>query len=177
MQPMDTARLRLRVPEATDVRPLRDIHEDPDVVKTLTVVSPLSGLTVAWRNVALLIGHWQIRGYGEWTVIERHTGEVIGRVGLSYPDGWPGVELGWVIRKNRWGQGYATEAARAALQWAWDHTDIEHIISMIQPDNRASVRIAEKIGERFERADTVRGEEVLTYGIHKPRVATKGFAS
>ena len=103
-----------------------------------------------------------------WSVIEKTTGRVIGIVGYYHPEReWPGVDLGWVLHRSRWGYGFATEAASAALEWAWEHTQIDRIISLIAPDDRRSIRIATKIGERFERAgvDPVHGEPVHVYAI------------
>ena len=164
---LDTPRLRLRMPESADAEPMMEIHQDPEVVKTILLTAPLGGITVAWRNVAMMVGHWHLRGYGQWTVIEKTSAEVIGRVGLWNPEGWPGIELGWIIRRSRWGRGFATEAARAALQWAWDNVDTDHIISIIPPDSLASVRVAEKIGERFEGPDTMNGASVHIYGVRR----------
>ena len=127
-----------------------------------------AGITGAWRSVAMMVGHWQLRGYGQWTVVERATGQVVGRVGLWYPEGWPGVELGWIIRRERWGQGFATEAARAALDWTWQHVDADHVISIIQPDNHRSLRVAEKIGETREGTEMVNGVESVVFGIRRP---------
>jgi RimJ/RimL family protein N-acetyltransferase len=165
--PIDTPRLLLRFPEAADIEPFMEIHQDPEVLPQVMLVAPIGGLIVAWRNVAIMIGHWHLRGYGHWTVVEKATGEVIGRVGLFNPEGWPGIELGWLIRRSRWGNGFATEAAQTALRWAWEHVETDHIISLIQPDNLASIRIATKLGERFERVETLNGEAVHVYGIHR----------
>jgi RimJ/RimL family protein N-acetyltransferase len=73
----------------------------------------------------MFVGHWHLRGYVQWTIVERTTGDVIGRVGLWYPEGWPDIDLGWIIRRSRWGHGFATEATRAALAWAWSASFIE----------------------------------------------------
>jgi RimJ/RimL family protein N-acetyltransferase len=116
----------------------------------------------------MLVGHWHLRGYGHWTVVEKATGEVIGRVGLWYPEGWPGIDLGWIVRRSRWGHGFATEATRAALDWAWEHVDTDHIISFIEPDNTRAVRVAEKVGMTYERSDVLNGMGVQVYGIHRP---------
>jgi RimJ/RimL family protein N-acetyltransferase len=147
---------------------MMEIHQDPEVVKSILLTAPLGGITVAWRNIAMMVGHWHLRGYGQWTVLEKASGEVVGRVGLWNPEGWPGIELGWIIRRSRWGQGFATEAAQAALQWGWNNVDTDHIISIIPPDSLASVRVAEKIGERFECADTMNSATVHIYGVRRP---------
>jgi RimJ/RimL family protein N-acetyltransferase len=163
----ETSRLLLRLPQGADAQPLLDIHEHPEVIKHVVSNSPRRGITGAWSSVAIMIGHWQLRGYGQWTVIEKATGCVIGRVGLWNPEGWPGLELGWVIRHSRWGNGFATEAAQASLAWAWQHVDTDHIISIIDRHNLASIRVAEKIGERFERTQQINEAEVCIYGIHR----------
>jgi RimJ/RimL family protein N-acetyltransferase len=170
---IDTARLQLRVPELADAEAFMAILWDPEVVeqKQVTLLEPPGGLDLALKNTQEMLRHWELRGYGHWSVIERATGHVIGCVGFYHPQrSWPGVDLGWVLHRSRWGHGFATEAARAALQWAWGHTPVDRIVSLIAPDDRRSIRVATKIGERFERADIdpVHGEPVHVYGIHRP---------
>lgn len=164
---VETARLILRLPVEADAQPLLEIHQDPDVVRHLHVPIALGEITMAWRNVAMMVGHWSLRGFGQWTVVEKATGALVGRVGFWHPEGWPGLELGWLIRRERWGRGYATEAAAAALAWGWQHIDSDHVISLIQPDNEPSVRVAEKIGERFEETVVVTGSTFRQFGIRR----------
>jgi len=168
MDIVDTSRLRLRLPEGADAEAMLEIHQDPEVIKSILPTARPGGLDAAWRNIAMMIGHWHLRGYGQWAVVEKSSGQVIGRIGFWNPEGWPGIELGWIIRRSRWRQGFATEAARAALEWAWDNIDTDHIISIIQPGSLASIRVAEKIGERFERADSLNGASVHIYGVRRP---------
>jgi RimJ/RimL family protein N-acetyltransferase len=167
MVTIDTPRLRLRSPEESDAVPFLEIHQDPEAAKYVLSGNPAVGPTTAWRVIAMLIGHWHLRGYGQWTVIERATEQVVGRVGLWNPEGWPGIELGWIIRRSRWNNGFATEAASAALEWAWANVKTDHIISMIQPGNTRSIRVAEKIGQTFESLNDLHGERVLIYGVHR----------
>jgi RimJ/RimL family protein N-acetyltransferase len=169
MVTLETARLVLRLPEAEDAEALMEIHHDPQAVKYVVFGAAPSGISAAWRNIAMMLGHWQLRGYGQWTVVEKRTGEVIGRVGLWHPEGWLGIDLGWIIRRSRWNNGFATAAANAALGWAWDNVATDHIISLIQPDNAPSIRVAEKIGERLERTDSMNGGNVLVYGVRRKR--------
>jgi RimJ/RimL family protein N-acetyltransferase len=167
---VETARLLLRVPELTDAEALMGIIWDPEVVarKQVTLFEPPGGLDLATKNCHEMIRQWDLRGYGQWSVIEKATGQVIGCVGFYHPQrAWPGVDLGWVIHRSRWGLGFATEAATAALEWAWAHTPIARVISLIAPDDLRSIRIATKIGERFEQAgvDPVSGEPAHMYTI------------
>ena len=167
MVSVETPRLVLRPPQDADAAPLMDIHQNPDVMKYVLIGNPAAGIIAAWRSVALMVGHWHLRGYGQWTVVEKIDGQVVGRVGLWNPEGWPGLELGWVIRRERWGLGLATEAASAALQWTWDNVATDHVISLIQADNSRSIRVAEKLGERFERTEVVNGSPLQVYGVHR----------
>jgi RimJ/RimL family protein N-acetyltransferase len=167
---VETARLLLRVPELADAEALMGIIWDPEVVeqKQVTLREAPGGLDLALKNTSEMVRQWQLRGYGQWSVIEKLTGDVIGCVGFYHPTGeWPGVDLGWVFHRSRWGHGFATEAATAALGWIWEYTQIDRIISLIAPDDFRSIRIATKIGERFERADVdpVNGEPVHVYTI------------
>jgi len=121
----------------------------------------------AWRQMAMILGHWQLRGYGPWAVEERESGRVIGRIGFFNPEGWPGFELGWVLGTAWHGRGYATEGAKAALRYAFEVMNREKIISLIQPANTASIRVAVRLGECLEGESEVFGKKVLIYGIHQ----------
>jgi RimJ/RimL family protein N-acetyltransferase len=165
----ETARLLLRPPRLEDLEPFVEIHEHPEVVRFLSGIGPATGRIAAWRLLALLIGHWHLRGYGQWSIIEKATGELIGRVGLWYPEGWPGIELGWVIKHSRWDNGFATEGARAAADFAFNDIGADRIISMIQPDNPRSIRVAEKIGETLVETRIFNGQELQVYAMTNPR--------
>ncbi|MGE3274167.1 MAG: GNAT family N-acetyltransferase [Vicinamibacterales bacterium] len=173
MAEIQTPRLRLRPPEAADVQPMVEIHRDPDVMRHLAPGGP-DEVATAWRNVALMIGHWHMRGYGPWIITARDSGDILGRAGLWNAEGGPGLELGWMVRRSMWGRGIATEAARAARDWAWQHLDSNHIVGIIHATNVASVRIAEKLGARLEDRKAVDGAEVLTYGLHRTRPVQEG---
>lgn len=80
-------------------------------------------------------GHWVLKGYGTWAVERSSDGLLLGRVGLWEPEGWPGVELGWKLCREAWGHGYAQEAARGAMKWAWSSLDLPRLISLIDPGN------------------------------------------
>jgi RimJ/RimL family protein N-acetyltransferase len=167
---VETTRLLLRVPELADAEALMAIIWDPEVVeqKQVTLHEPPGGLDLALKNTDEMRRQWDVRGYGQWSVVEKATGDVIGCVGFYHPPReWPGVDLGWVLHRTRWGQGFATEASAAALAWLWEHTGIDRIISLIAPDDLRSIRVATKIGERFDRsgADPVNGEPVHVYTI------------
>jgi RimJ/RimL family protein N-acetyltransferase len=121
----------------------------------------------AWRSMAMILGHWQLRGYGPWALEERASGAFIGRVGFFYPDGWPDFELGWVLGREYWGKGYASEAAGRALAYAFAEMGRDHVISLIHPDNGPSIKVAERLGEKIEGQTELFGHAVLIYGISR----------
>lgn len=169
---VETTRLTLRLPQESDAIPLMEIHQDPEVSE-FVLGNPAAGATSAWRTIAVMLGHWHLRGYGHWTIVEHGSGDVIGRVGLWNPEGWPGIELGWVIRRSRWGEGFATEAARAALDWAWHHVATGRIISIIRPDNHRSIRVAHKLGATLDRTEVIGDVPASIYVIRRPEAGVK----
>jgi len=114
---------------------------------------------------AMMLGHCELRGYGLWALTRRGDDRMIGRVGFFNPEGWPGFEVGWTLARAAWGNGYATEGARRALAYAFDVLGEETVISVIHPENAASIRVAERIGERFDRTQDVRGQKRLIYSV------------
>ncbi|MEM1194305.1 MAG: GNAT family N-acetyltransferase [Pseudomonadota bacterium] len=145
---LETERLILRPMIAEDVEPLIQLMLDPKVAAHLTETGEPRDRSVEWRGAASLIGHWQIRGFGFFSVIEKETGAWVGRVGPWQPDGWPGLEVGWSIASDRWGRGYAVEAALATMRWTFDRfPDLSRLISVIEPANTNSQAVARRVGE------------------------------
>lgn len=163
--PLTTERLRLRMLQDSDFEEYAAIHMDPEVTKYTARVQ--FDRAEAWRHLAMVAGHWHLRGFGMWGVFEKGTGALVGRVGFHEPEGWPDFELGWTIGRNWWGKGYATEAARRCVDFAFHEMGRDHLISLIDPQNTASIRVAERIGE------TVQGEfqhgphRLLVYGMRR----------
>ena len=164
---LETERLKLRMWRESDLDAFADMCADPLVMRYL---GPGKVLTrgEAWRTMAFFAGHWILKGYSHWAVEEKATGQMIGRIGFLNPEGWPGFEIGWTLARQAWGKGLATEGARAALQYAFDVLDQPHVISLIHPDNTPSMRVAERIGEKFERHTRLSEWDVLVYGIARP---------
>ena len=167
---LETERLLLRAFRSSDLDDYAAMRSDPEVVRYLTGGGP-----EPWergrssRHLAFIIGHWQVWGFGTWAVEHKETDEFIGAVGFWEPEGWPGFELAWTLARPCWGYGYATEAARAALAFAFTTLKREHVISLIHPENQASIRVAERIGERLEGRINHLGREMLRYGVDQER--------
>ena len=137
---------------------------DPEVMRYVGEQNILSRED-AWDEMAALAGHWHLRGYGMWAVEERETSGFVGRVGLHYPEGWPDREVAWALARPFWGRGYATEAARAALDEAFGRLRWSRVISLIDSANTRSVRLAERLGEHAAGEAVVRGHRVAVYAL------------
>lgn len=128
----------------------------------------------AWRSMATFLGHWMLRGYGQWAVEDQVTGQLLGRAGLWRPEGWPGLEVGWTIAPEHWRKGYASEAGEAALAWGFDVLGADEIISVTLPDNVASRGVMEKLGLTFDRTEQLLGFEQVMYRIDRGTWAGRG---
>ena len=161
MTTLTTKRLTLRPFRPDDIDAYAAMCADPEVMRFLGS-SPLSRED-AWRQMAMLVGHWDLRGYGMWAVEEAESRRFVGRVGLHFPEGWPEPEIGWVLAREYWGRGIAHEAAVAAADFAFETLRWTRAISLIHPENIRSIKLAERLGGRFERALTVRRFDVRLY--------------
>jgi RimJ/RimL family protein N-acetyltransferase len=171
---LETERLWLRGWQPSDSDPYAAMAADPEVMRYVGgVLDPVE----SWRQMALFAGHWALRGYGLWALERKEDGALIGRAGLWNPEGWPGLEIGWMLARDAWGRGYATEAARAAMDWAWTVLGSERLISLIDPQNAASIRVAERLGQRRMGSETVRERRVAVFGIEAPPIVSGDTAS
>lgn len=142
---LETERLILRCPEERDLDAFAEMMADPRAAQFLGGVA---SRTAVWRALASIAGSWTIRGYGLFSVVEKASGRWIGRVGPWAPEGWPGTEVGWGLHPSAWGQGYATEAAEAAMDFAFDRLGWDDVIHVIEPRNTPSQAVARRLGSR-----------------------------
>lgn len=143
---LETARLRLRPLRQADLDPLAAFYASP---RAAFYGGPLTR-SQAWRQMSAFAGCWVIRGYGPWMVDLRETGETVGLCGPWFPVLFPEPEITWALFDGHTGRGYATEAARAALAHAYGPLGWDTAVSCIDPENRASVRLAERLGARAD---------------------------
>lgn len=108
-------------------------------------------------------------GYTMWTVVERATGRIIGACGFALVEGvGPDVELAYQFGADHWGQGYATEAAAACLEYGFAELELDRVLGMTFPDNFASRRVLEKVGMTYEGRATYYDREMALYSIEDP---------
>jgi RimJ/RimL family protein N-acetyltransferase len=158
-----TERLVMRGFREEDLGRWAEICSDLEVTRWVGDSEPVSRED-AWRLMAYFLGHWDLRGFGQWALVEQSTGELVGRAGLLQPEAWPGLEVGWLVDRAHWGRGFAPEAGRASMEWARAELGADRIISLIEDANERSARVAEKLGM------TVQGRTRIVNGRFEVRI-------
>jgi RimJ/RimL family protein N-acetyltransferase len=147
---IETERLVLRSSQSFDAQALAEIWSDPEVTLYMGGPRDFAETRELFEEEALSGAETHI---DLWPVIEKTSGQVIGHCGLidKDVDGQSEYELVYVFHTSAWGKGYATEAASAVRDYAFEQLDLKRIIALIDPENAASERVAKKIGMHFER--------------------------
>jgi RimJ/RimL family protein N-acetyltransferase len=144
---IETERLLLREWQPADAEPFAALNADPEVTRYLR--GPMRR-DESDDLIARIRGHWQDHGFGLYAVEVKGSGAFAGFVGLAIPsflpEVLPAVEVGWRLAREHWGKGYATEGARASVDHGFGELGLRQVISIIHPDNVASVRVAERLG-------------------------------
>ncbi|MGI8546960.1 MAG: GNAT family N-acetyltransferase [Gemmatimonadaceae bacterium] len=162
---LDTDRLTLRGHTSADFDECAAMWADPLV--TRYIGGRPSTEEEVWARVLRYAGLWALLGFGYWVVRERATGRFVGEVGLAdfrrelVPPLVGAPEVGWALASWAHGQGFATEAVRAAVAWSDEHLGGERTVCLIGPENVASVRVAEKCGYGQAARATYKGRETL----------------
>jgi RimJ/RimL family protein N-acetyltransferase len=155
-----TERILLRASEPEDLDPYADMNAD---LETMAHLGGPIDKVATWRLMASLLGHWHLRGFGMWAVQDRATGEFLGRAGLYEQHGWPGIEVAGSLKRTRWGAGLAIEAGEAVLDFAATAVEAAEVISVIRPENAASIKAAQRLGLTYHRNAIVGDVEQLIY--------------
>jgi RimJ/RimL family protein N-acetyltransferase len=163
---LETERLRLRPYRLEDLDDLHGMLSDPEHMRWYP--APFDRVTSrAWleRQIAA----YGSRGFALWIVEDRATGEFLGTAGptVQIVEDVEEVEIGWHTRPGRKGEGIAPEAATAARDWAFANLDVDHLISLVRPENLASVRVAEKLGMHVDREADYKGLQHRVYRIDR----------
>ena len=115
---------------------------------------------------------WRTDGYSQWAAEELETGRFVGRLGILCHHDWPLVEgpvpeVGWVLPRDFWGRGFATEAGRASIECWRDHLDDPQLISITSPENRRSRAVMERLGLTFRGTAFWHGSDVVWYALDR----------
>ncbi len=162
---LTTQRLVLRRFQESDQEALFELYGDPECTR-YTLGKPVERWEV-WRIIAANLGHWELRGYGPYAVVEKTSGTLIGPVGLNYPGDWPEPELLYSLSRRFWGNGYASEAGFAVKQLAAKELGWKRLISLVHPENVRSKAVVRRLGGELEKTITLRGgqNEVYVYEL------------
>lgn len=148
---------------AADLDEFVALHADPEVTR---FIRPLDR-AAAQERLRLDAEEWASRGHGLLAILDPGSGVFLGRCGLKY---WPQLgetEVGWALRSDVWGRGYATEAGLACLDWGLSELGLSRLTAMIAPGNARSIRVAERLGMSPLRDDLLLGEPVVVYGLSR----------
>ena len=140
---IETERLLLRPPQLIDLDRWAEMMADEDGTRYVGGVQPKP---MVWRSLMSQAGAWALTGVAMFSVIEKSSGRWVGRVGPWQPFGWPGTEVGWSLHHDMWGKGYAIEAARVMVDYAFTSLGWTDVIHCINPGNVRSQRVAERLG-------------------------------
>lgn len=161
---IDTDRLTLRKPKLGDAKALLQAYGDPDVMEFIGR-GETRDLEQTREWIKRATARWKADGFGPLVIERKEDKKVLGRTGFvvwnsetwqtgtlaEFGDDIGVVELGWILAKEHWGQGYATEAALAARDYAFRDLKLTRLVSLIMKGNDRSVKVAERIGERYVR--------------------------
>lgn len=167
MLTLKTARLRLRPFVLDDLDDYyRATRSDPDVMRFLPGGKPQT-IEQTEQSLRRIMAHWDRHGFAMMAVIHAADDVVIGHCGLQYLPDLPDIEVGYALAKAYWGQGLATEAARACLRYGFETIGLDHIVAIFMPENTASERVMIKLGMRTEGTRHVYGMDMPWYTISR----------
>jgi RimJ/RimL family protein N-acetyltransferase len=156
---LHTARLLLREFRMADFDAFAANLADQDAMAFLGV----SDRRTAWRIFGSAMGEWLLRGAGRWAVELRDSGTLVGTVGAFFQESWPEIELGWNTFRAHWGNGYATEAAKEVVRYAFEVRREKRVTALVDAGNTASLRVAAHLGMTHESDTHLFGETVGRY--------------
>jgi RimJ/RimL family protein N-acetyltransferase len=157
-----TPRLSLRPLQPGDAEALHSIYQGAGVLRYFPSTTP-PPLDRVQRFLANQQKHWETYGYGNWGILLEGEPEISGWAGLQFLTELNETEVGFLLEPRCWGKGYATEAAQASLSFASAHTDLDHIIALVHPENLASRRVIEKCGMEYAETLFLWGMDLMRY--------------
>jgi ribosomal-protein-alanine N-acetyltransferase len=162
--PITTPRLRIRELRPDDADALHRIYGDPEAMRYVGAAGRPRSRRQTAEILARLIASRRRHGYGLWAATLREGGGMIGMCGITpVEDEGPDVELVYLLQRDHWGQGYATEMARACLDAGFAEFRLDRIVALAYPDNAASIGVMRKAGMRPAGTTRAYGRELVRY--------------
>ncbi len=174
---IETPRLLLRTWTIDDAPAALAIWGDPVVMKYIDSGQTLPDLDAVRQAVARAIESYEHRGLCLWPVIEKASGRLIGCCGFHAFEGGPALELAFHLARSDWAKGYATEAARACVEYAFHSLVATRIVASAHPDNIASIRVLEKTGFLLVGTKRIGEIDELFYELARPNATSAGPAA
>jgi RimJ/RimL family protein N-acetyltransferase len=147
-----------------DLDDLIALHAEPDVARFTSSFDREQAIELLQADQR----EWSERGHGLLAVTERSSGRFLGRTGLKFWPQFDETEVGWVLRPQVWGRGFATEAAQACIGWGFAHLESAYFTAMIRPENDRSIKVAERLHMTPSRHDRLFEVPVVVYVSHRP---------
>jgi RimJ/RimL family protein N-acetyltransferase len=165
---IETERLLLRRLTIDDLDEVVAFQANPDIIRftgTFDRVHALDWLRRVDQN-------WRERGYGRIAITDRSSGVLLGRTGTMYLQQFDEIELGWTLRREAWGRGYATEAAGACVEWMFRDFELAYLISLIEPGNYRSIQVAARLRMTPLRSEVFLDRPTIVHSIDRDRWRT-----
>jgi RimJ/RimL family protein N-acetyltransferase len=163
---IQTAHLILRPLEAADAEVLHRIYQVEGVLQYFPNTTP-PPLEKIQKFIAGQEKHWAEYGYGNWGILLKGEDQIIGWAGLQFVPELNETEVGYLFNRPYWGRGYATESARASLQFGFENFDFDHTIALVHPENLGSQRVLEKCGMAYVENKVLWGLEMMRYRFER----------
>ncbi len=168
MQPLKTDRLELRTFHVDDVEAAFGFFGDPAVMR-FSLNGPHASRKPTEDFIHTNINRQVRLGFSIWAILERVSGDLIGMCGLAeFGHGVPGIELAYRLRHDRWGRGYASEAGRAAVAYAFGGLGLDRLIAAVERGNTPSIHALEKCGFGLVEDREIAGKDALIYKSLSP---------
>jgi [ribosomal protein S5]-alanine N-acetyltransferase len=163
---LETERLLFRKFTIDDAELIYDLNFDPEVTKYTK--DPITDVGHARKVLEeVILPQYALYGHGRWALLLKENGEFIGWCGLKYRPELDEIDLGYRFKKKFWGKGYATEAAKASIDYGFGKLNLKTITGRALPGNDASVKVLEKCGMKYIGIQNVDGYDRITYQIIK----------
>jgi RimJ/RimL family protein N-acetyltransferase len=160
---LETERLIVREWTLADAAALFEICRDAEVMRYIGTGKPYETLDEAEKFLDWAVAYQKEYGFCRWAVLEKSSGKIVGSCGYAYPHEMPEAELGYLFARDVWGKGFATETARACLDYGFEKLRFREIIAITDLENVVSQKVLEKIGFTQRGIEKIDGEDNLIY--------------
>jgi [ribosomal protein S5]-alanine N-acetyltransferase len=163
---IETKRLIFQKVSIDHTSSLFDVFGDPKVMKYWYGGAD-KNLDETQKRVMYLTQHWDVYGFGDWSIFSKTHSKIIGFAGLHYIKDVPEVNIGYAFSRAYWGQGFATEACQDIIKYGFESISLNQIVAVIWPDNQASIKLAKKCGFELLRNIIWHESDRVVYSLKK----------